>query len=170
MDDPELRLLCEIEWPRLVGMLRLYTGDRDLAEDLAQETLARLCRDWHKVAALDAPAAWTARVAMNLARSHFRRLAVARRVRDQQSDARPTTAPEPEPEDALVLRAAVLQLPKRQRAALLLRYFADLPVREVAVAMRCSEGTVKSLTSDARAALRRNAALGQEATDRERSI
>jgi DNA-directed RNA polymerase specialized sigma24 family protein len=38
VEDPELGLLCEAEWPRLVGLLRLYTGDRELAEDLAQET------------------------------------------------------------------------------------------------------------------------------------
>jgi DNA-directed RNA polymerase specialized sigma24 family protein len=44
-----------------------------LAEELAQETMVRVARDWEKVSRLDAPGAWAYRVAMNLARSHFRR-------------------------------------------------------------------------------------------------
>jgi RNA polymerase sigma factor (sigma-70 family) len=95
---------------------------------------------------------------MNLARSHFRRLAIARRYHDQQATSSPAPPPV-ESEDSLVLRAAVRELPQRQRAALLLRYFADLSVRDAATAMRCSEGTVKSLTSDALTGLRRNPAL-----------
>src|SRR4051794_33589310 len=70
---------CRREWPRLVGALSLFTGDADLAEELAQETLARVCRDWRRVSQLAAPGAWAHRVAINLARSHFRHRAVAQR-------------------------------------------------------------------------------------------
>ena len=49
--------------------------------------------------------------------------------------------------DAIVVRAAVAELPERQRAAPILRYFADLPVASVAEILDCAQGTVKSLTS-----------------------
>jgi RNA polymerase sigma-70 factor (ECF subfamily) len=114
---------CAVEWPRLVGLLGLYTGDRDLAEGLAQETLARLCRDWPKVSQLDSPESWTYQVAFNLARSHFRRLRVRRRPRPA------TRTQEAEPEDAalrLAVREAVARLPERQRATLVLRYQIEL--------------------------------------------
>jgi RNA polymerase sigma-70 factor (sigma-E family) len=150
---------CASEWPRLVGLMGLYTGDRDLAEDLAQETLARACRDWAKVVALDSPQAWTSRVAMNLARSHFRRLRVKRRPR-------PTLRqPEVQIEDAglrLEVREAVAHLPERQRATLVLRYFADLSVREVADVLGCAEGTVKAQTKDALDSLRRSGVLDDD--------
>jgi RNA polymerase sigma-70 factor (sigma-E family) len=148
---PALEEFCAREWPRLVGLLGLYTGDRDLAEDLAQETLARLCRDWPKVSQLDAPGSWTYRVAFNLARSHFRRLRVRRRPRPAM------WARESDPEDTalrLAVRDAVAQLPERQRATLVLRYFADLSVRDVATVLGCAEGTVKAQTSAAIEALR----------------
>jgi DNA-directed RNA polymerase specialized sigma24 family protein len=69
----DLTEFCEAEWPRLVGSLSLYTGDADLAEELAQEAVARVCRHWRRVRTMDAPAAWLHRVARNLAHSHFRR-------------------------------------------------------------------------------------------------
>jgi DNA-directed RNA polymerase specialized sigma24 family protein len=55
---------------------------------------------------------------------------------------------------ALALRTAVARLPDRQRAALVLRYFLDLPVRSVAEILRCPDGTVKTLTHRAISALR----------------
>lgn len=76
----ELTAMCEREHPRLVGMLGLYCGDAEVAEDLAQEALIRLCRDWRKVRKLDAPDRWLHRVAINLAHSHYRRKTTERRV------------------------------------------------------------------------------------------
>ena len=140
------------KWPRLVGSLSLFTGDGDLAQELAQETLARVCRDWRKVSNLDAPGAWAHRVALNLARSHFRHRSVARRHRDRLATA--VVAHDPDTATVLAVRNAVSQLPVRQRTALVLRYFADLSVAETAEAMRCPEGTVKTLTRQAILALR----------------
>ena len=62
MDAPaDLVGFCLAEWSRLVGTLALFTGDADLAEELAQETIVRVCRDWRKVSSMDAPGAWAAR-------------------------------------------------------------------------------------------------------------
>ena len=50
--DIDVATFCRREWPRLVGSLSLFTGDGDLAQELAQETLARVCRDWRTVSTL----------------------------------------------------------------------------------------------------------------------
>jgi RNA polymerase sigma factor (sigma-70 family) len=143
---------CRREWPRLVGSLSLFTGDGDLAQELAQETLARVCRDWNKVSTLDAPGAWAHRVALNLARSHYRHRSVARRYANRVGT--PPEFCDPDTASAIAVRAAVALLPVRQRSALVLRYFADLSVAETAEAMRCPEGTVKTLTRQAILSLR----------------
>jgi RNA polymerase sigma-70 factor (ECF subfamily) len=153
MDREDLASVCRREWPRLVGSLSLYTGDRHLAEELAQEALARLCRDWSRVQSHDSPTAWVHRVAINLSRSHWRRVAVGRRAQ-RRLEAQHRSTADTDVATALALRTAVAALPARQRAALVLRYFADLSVAETAAAMRCPEGTVKTLTRAAIAALR----------------
>jgi RNA polymerase sigma-70 factor (ECF subfamily) len=153
MTEPEdVSAFCRREWPRLVGSLSLFTGDGDLAEDLAQETLTRVCRDWRTVSNLDSPGAWAHRVALNLARSHYRHRSVAQRQRARLAS--PTDAHDPDTATVLAVRDAVSQLPVRQRTALVLRYFADLSVAETAAAMQCPQGTVKTLTREAIAALR----------------
>jgi RNA polymerase sigma-70 factor (sigma-E family) len=144
---------CRREWPRLVGSLSLFTGDGDLAQELAQETLARVCRDWRKVSNLDAPGAWAHRVALNLARSHFRHRAVVRRV-DRRLDAAAAVVEDPDRATVIAIRDAIARLPIRQRTALVLRYYADLSVAETAETMQCPQGTVKTLTREAIRALR----------------
>jgi len=135
------------EFPRLAGVLTLYCGDPDLAHDLAQEAMARACRDWSKVSRLDSPQAWVYRVGMNLANSWHRRSVRGRRVMASAANQPPVGSDDPT--TRLAVRAEIVRLPPRQRAALVLRYFVDLPVAEVAVLMRCSEGTVRALTSQA---------------------
>ena len=155
---PDVSDFCRREWPRLVGSLSLFTGDGELAQELAQETLARACRDWRKVSNLDAPGVWAHRVALNLARSHFRRRAVARRHEERLAAALSTD--EPDTATVIVVRNAVARLPLRQRTALVLRYFADLSVAQTADIMRCPPGTVKTLTYEAIRALRETSLMG----------
>jgi RNA polymerase sigma factor (sigma-70 family) len=62
----------------------------------------------------------------------------------------------------VAVRAAVAALPPRQRAAIVLRYFADLSVRVTAAVMGCAEGTVKALTSKAISALRARGLVDDE--------
>jgi RNA polymerase sigma factor (sigma-70 family) len=102
------------------------------------------------------------RVSLNLVRSHARRRKVAAAQPRVAVDA--ATDP-PDPSDAVAVRAEILRLPERQRVALVLRFFADLSVRETAVAMRCPEGTVKTLTHRAIESLRRTGLVTDEALD-----
>lgn len=153
--DAELAVFCRRDYPRLVGMIGLYCGDRDLAEDIAQEALARLCRHWPDLPSEADAARWVTRVAMNLAKSSLRTKATRKRIIDRFGPTLASTTVDTESATALAVRAAVARLPERQRRVIILRYFCDLAVAEVAVVMRCSEGTVKSLTSLAVASLRR---------------
>ena len=138
--------------PGLVGALALYCGDRGVAEDLAQEALARAWGRWRHVSTLDAPERWVYRTAFNLARSRFRRLAVERRVHRLATGGR---AALPDTATAVAVRAAVSALPPRQRAAIVARYFLDLDVAASADLLGCQPGTVKALTHQAIASLRR---------------
>ena len=142
-------------YPRLVGALSLNSGSREDAEELAQETLSRVLEHWDQLRTHEDPEAWAFRTAFNLANSWWRRRAVARRVEellrrrpDDESSGPDATG------DEIDLRRAVAALPRRQREAIVLRYFLDCSVAETAVRMSCAEGTVKALTFQAIEALR----------------
>jgi RNA polymerase sigma-70 factor (ECF subfamily) len=140
-------------WPRLVIALTSFTGDSAIAEELAQEALVRAIERWDRVSSLEAPAMYVYRTGLNLARSRWRRAAVERRVRGRLLERE--TAP-PDPADVLALRAEILALPERQRAAIVLRFHADLSVavEDTALVMECAPGTVKALTHHAMTRLR----------------
>lgn len=146
--------LCRRVHPRLVKSLALFCGDASGAEELAQEALVRAWDRWPAVSQMANPEGWVFRVAFNLATSRARRRAVEARALAAAASAPPPGAPDVD--DALAVRSAVAALPPRERAAIVLRYFADLPVNEVAAVMRCQPGTVKSLTSHAMAHLDRS--------------
>jgi RNA polymerase sigma factor (sigma-70 family) len=152
--DTELAEFCHAEYRRLVGTLSLYCRDRQLAEELAQDALVRVIGNWNRVQHFDSPSAWAHRVAINLANSYLRRrLAEARATRRLQSRYG-TDLYEPETVMAVVVRSAVAQLPKRERAVVVLRFFADFSVREVSDLLGMPEGTVKTLSAKALASLR----------------
>jgi len=123
-------------------------GDRQEAEDLAQEACARACERWRQ---LDNPTGWVVRVVTNLAFDRFRRLRSAARYARVP---RPSVGASP-PSDAHVdLHRALSRLPKRQREAIALRYLADFSEAQTAAALGCSPGTVKSHTARGLRALR----------------
>jgi RNA polymerase sigma-70 factor, ECF subfamily len=154
--ESEFSAFCASEHPRLVGALSLYCGDSDVAEELAQDALSRAWRDWSRVRRLVSPGAWVHRVAINLAHSHFRRKKAEARARRRLHST--TKEPQHIGQDhttAIAIRQAVASLPQRQRTALVLRYYLDFSVSQVALVMDCPEGTVKTLTSKAITSLRR---------------
>ena len=125
-----------------------------MAEELAQEAIVRVVSDWGKVRRLAAPGAWAHRVAINLANSHFRRRLAERRAKQRLYARAALAVHQPDTSTAVAVRQTVASLPQRQRAVIVLRFFADLSVREVADVLGCPDGTVKSLTSKALASLR----------------
>jgi RNA polymerase sigma factor (sigma-70 family) len=120
---------------------------------VAQDALARAWEQWATVRTAASPEAWVWRVALNLTASRFRRRAAERRAHARIVPL-PTQPEAPDEDDQLAVRAAIAELPPRQRAALVLRYYADLSVADTAAALDCAPGTVKSLTSKAVAGLR----------------
>lgn len=130
--------------PRLVRYCYRLVRDEQAAFDLAQEAFARLFTRWVKVRE---PAAYLFRVATNQARSDH-----ARRLREE------TTFATADPVDVtsardVEVRIAVEQLPRRYRDLVLLYYFADLPLAEVARVLRRPPGTVMRQLAEARARL-----------------
>jgi RNA polymerase sigma factor (sigma-70 family) len=97
--------------------------------------------------------AWAHKVAINLARSHFRRRAAEYRARERLSPAYLAVDESPQALRSEVVDA-VSGLPRRQRTALILRYYVDLSVADTASVMQCPQNTVKTLTRRALAQLR----------------
>ena len=144
-------------WPGLVRLAFGLTGDRWAAEDIAQVTLARAYVAWRRVRRADDPDAYLRRILINASNRRFRR----RRVAEQPGDL-PETAVEG-PADLVgeraVQLAALRQLPARQRAVVVLRYWEDLSDAQIAAALACSPGTVRSQLSRALAKLRESPLL-----------
>jgi RNA polymerase sigma-70 factor (sigma-E family) len=131
----------------------LLCGDWHLAHDLVQETLVKTYRNWPRVQQADSPDAYVRRILLNEVRDRWRRrqsTAPVARFADEPVAADPT--------DEITRRAGLLQallaLPLQQRATIVLRYLEGMSERETAALLGCSEGTVKSQSSRALAALR----------------
>jgi RNA polymerase sigma-70 factor (sigma-E family) len=138
----------------LFGTAYLLTGSPDAAEELLQDTLARLFPHWDKVAAADSPLAYARRALGN-------RFVSAQRGRASRELAKwePPQAVDPrDMAEGVANRELVWHLlgllPERQRAAIVMRYFHDLPDGEIALSLACRPATVRSLLSRGVAALR----------------
>ncbi len=145
------------EAKRLVGALSVYSGDRTEAEDMAQEAFARLYANWSQIRDPERARSYLFSVAFNLARTRGRRRAALARVLPRLG----RDDPEPDPE-AEALRAfadeatlsAVAELPSRQRACVILHYYADLSVIDTAAALGISTNSAKTHLKRALSALR----------------
>jgi RNA polymerase sigma-70 factor (sigma-E family) len=158
-DGEDFSAFATSRWPGLVRLAFGLTGDRWMAEDIAQTALAKAYVAWRRVSRADDPDAYLRRILVNASNRRFRR----RRVTEQPGDP-PETAVDG-PADLVSERAALLaalrQLPPRQRAVVVLRYWQDLTDAQIAAALGCSPGTVRSQLSRALAKLRTSAALGE---------
>lgn len=142
----------------LVALVLALTGDRAVAEDVAQDAMVVVYRDWDRVHRLDDPAAWARRVAANRATSSLRRRGAELRALTRLGGRRQPPAALPAEDDAFW--AAVRSLPRRQAQAVALTYVHDLSTEQVATVLGCSTGTVKQHLHRARAALARR--LGED--------
>lgn len=157
--DHELEHFIETHHQRLVGLLVLRCGgDQAAAHDLAQDALIKLVEHWDRDGGIERPWPWLATVAVNLSTNRWRRIATALRV---ERTLRPAQFAEAS-EGTTELLQVIAALPCRQREAVLLRHYAQLSVAESASAMGCAEGTVKALTSQGLAALRRQLDFSEE--------
>ena len=151
-----LRTAFELHSPAMLRLCALLLGRREGAEDLMQESFVRLAP---KVSSLDPEIVWPylRRIAVNLANDRFRRLALDVRTRRTAT----VQVETPDLGVAHELWEVVRRLPARQRACVVLRYYEDMTERQIAEALGCSPGTVKSSTSRAMDRLRKE--LGDEA-------
>jgi RNA polymerase sigma-70 factor (ECF subfamily) len=140
VDDGGFSSFFREVYPRMVGQLRLLTGDLASAEDVVQEAFVRAASRWRQLARYDQPEAWVRKTAFRLAIDLLRRAArhqgLLARLGGRQQE-----AVELPPEDRAVI-AALQALPLRE--VLVLHHCIDLPVEVVAAQLGLNVGTVKS--------------------------
>jgi RNA polymerase sigma-70 factor (sigma-E family) len=131
----------------LVRLARVFCDDRDAAEDVVQEAFIRLARSLHRIEDPDRAAAYLRSIVLNLARDHNRRGLMSLRHRSSAD----LPAPPVEPDERAVrdgevdeVLLALRTLPDRQRACLVLRYYEELSIGEVAEILRISPNSVKT--------------------------
>lgn len=155
--EREFREFFDAEFRGLRRVAYLLTGDWSEAEDLAQEAMVRVYRSWGRIR--EKPAAYARTVLVNRHRSLLRRAKVEARHAVARQPMR--SVADPPGDDHVVVWQALSHLPVREREALVLRYYEDMPQQEIAQILKIPVGTVKSLTHGAIARLREH--LGDEA-------
>ena len=152
------------EYPQVVRTVALVLRNPAAAEDVAQEAFMRLHLHWSKVYRYDRPDAWVRRVALNLAASHARR--EGRRARLERlsvtssSAARDADLSERSADASDRVRDALLSLPHKQRALVVLYYYEDRPLTEAGELLGLTPGSAKVALHRAR----RRLALGLTGT------
>ena len=126
------------QYESVVRGLSVAFRDPLLAEEAAQEAFTRAYLRWGHVKEMERPAGWVYVVATRVA------IRKRRPGRDETPARFGAQSMEEEVVDRLTMQRAIAELPERQRLALVLRHFADLPLHEIATAMGCALGTVKS--------------------------
>jgi RNA polymerase sigma factor (sigma-70 family) len=166
--DALVARLFEQEGRRLVRLARLFVDDRNAAEDLVQEGFIRLARSATRIHDERKAAAYLRSIVLNLVRDQNRRGLVSLRHHLPFDDLRAST------EDEIVLRddqreviAALRELPHRQRDCLVLRYYEEQGVDEIAETLGISRNSVKTHLQRGMAAMERSLASTQAAVEQE---
>lgn len=160
--DEAITALFDAYYVSLCRLATLLLGDRAQAEEVVQESFLHTFAGWRRIRDPERAGAYLRAAVVNRCRSRGRR-----RVTEERGnravwtpEERSNRASDPEQRtEAVAVWGAVQDLPPRQREAVVLRYYADLSEQEVALALGCAIGTVKSQLSKARASLGR--ALGE---------
>ncbi|XVV12990.1 SigE family RNA polymerase sigma factor [Actinoplanes sp. CA-131856] len=152
--EAEFREFVGAQMESLRGLAYLTCGDWQVAEDAVLAALARLYVKWNRV---DKPDIY-ARTAVVRAAIDETRRPWWRREQSHSHAALPeriAADPAPGVDDRVQLRQALLRVPVKQRAVLVLRFLEGLSVQQTAAALRCPEGTVKAYTARGLDVLRR---------------
>ncbi len=144
----QIRQFVSRDYGKVVAAVGAATGDRDAAQDGVQTALLKVIGDGHKP---DQLAAWVTVVAINEVRQVHRRRKTEQRVTERPADT--TTQPIEGIAAATDLYAAIADLPERQREIVLMFYYLDTSVTDIAAAMKISSGTVKTQLHRARATM-----------------
>lgn len=141
--DEAARALWNQHYAPLAGWCAVLVGDRDAAHDIASEAFTRLLARWFTVRD---PKGYLYVTATNLVRDRWRKEARDRKLQAHLEQTSVTSTPASDP----WLRDLVGRLPERMRAPVLLFYYADLSVGEIARALHRPEGSIKRLLHDGR--------------------
>ena len=148
VSDPQVGSLADLyrdSYGAMVRLAYLLTDSNALAEELVQDAFIKVHGRWDH---LEQPRAYLRTTVVNGCRSHLRR----RRLERAHLSSRPREEVAPQADE---LWDALAALPYRQRAVLVLKFYADMSEADIASALGCRPGTVKSLTSRALDVLRK---------------
>jgi RNA polymerase sigma-70 factor (ECF subfamily) len=144
-DEADFDAFFQASWGRLQSQAYVLTGSRETAQDLTQEALLRLWKNWDRVARFESPEGWTRRVLHNLCIQSWRK------SRPRRFSAKHEIPPSSDvPEHHFQLAQAMRCLPGEQARALLLHDGLGMTVSETASEIGVPEGTVKSWLSRSR--------------------
>jgi RNA polymerase sigma-70 factor (sigma-E family) len=141
----------QASWPGLYRTAFMLLGDHGLAEDLAQAALTKTYTAWTRIENPSAARAYAHRTLLNTAASWFRKKGWRK---EHPTAELPATSDASDVGTRSEIMEALAQLPPRQRAVVVLRFYEDMSVAATADVLGCSEGTVKSQTFEAFAKLR----------------
>lgn len=144
--EGEFVKFVEDMFPQLRRTAFLLCGDWHTAEDLAQTALVKMFLSWRKIKRQDAADAYARRTLVNTYWTHMR----LKRTGELLTGCLPEPSVQaPAPEERIMVLDALATLPPRGRAVVVLRYWEDLSVEQVADMLGCSTGNVKSLSARA---------------------
>ncbi len=135
--ETEYAWLFATEFRPVARTVYLIVHDRGRAEDITQDAFVELLRRWHRISRYDRPGAWVRRIAIRMA---IRDAGRERRRAAAEVETEPPATTQPADIDLL---RAVGSLPPMQRAAVVLYYFEDRPVAELADILACADATVR---------------------------
>jgi RNA polymerase sigma-70 factor (sigma-E family) len=151
--ERDFEVLFDLHYRSLRGLAFVMLGDAARAEEIVMEAFLKAFSGWGRLRRMDDPHGYLRQIVVNLCRSKFRREKVELRV-NALVHRREEAKWEPSQELRMDLWAAVGTLPARQRACVVFRYLEDMTEHEIAAALECSVGTVKSQLSKARTKLK----------------
>jgi RNA polymerase sigma-70 factor (sigma-E family) len=154
--DRQMTALFDRHYASMCRLAFVILGDAATAEEIVMDAMIKTFSGWRRIREVDRMDAYLRRVVVNMCRSKIRRKSVEARVNAVSFRRDELRGPEWDPErheTSRIVIDAVRDLPERQRACVVLRYFDDLSEAQIADVMQCSVGTVKSQLAKARGKL-----------------